>query len=432
MNLIAFSLRGKGPRNFLRRIFSIGSRFGFTSVRMERSLLIYIEALKKYGVAPTFPITAAVLQRHHTAISSFLSDGVEFAIHGFTHGDYSQMSAAKQKKELEKAVATFRSCRIPFSGFRPPYLRMNRDTEKVLPRFSFNYVSSATLVWEVFPKHDLHPKMRAAYDRALRLYKAKSASYHSSLPRIRGPLVQIPVSLPDDEMLVDRVGIPEEEIAAIWKSILDRTYERGELFTLQLHPERVQVCRGPLESVLERAREKDPPVWVATLEEIAQWWQERSGFRLEIEDVGQQSYKVTAFCSPRATLLARGEILNYPHSPWYGAWSEVKGRSFILRSSCRPVIGVSPSYPLSLTRRLKDAGYPVEVTAGGAGYQIYLSSKKGTLSDEVEILKAVEARTSPLIRFGAWPNGCRSALAITGDIDAITIWDFLCRLWEVR
>jgi hypothetical protein len=29
---------------------------------------------------------------------------------------------------------------------------------------------------------------------------------------------------------------------------------------------------------------------------------------------------------------------------------------------------------------------------------------------------------------GLWPAGARSALAVTGDIDALTLWDFGLRL----
>jgi len=34
----------------------------------------------------------------------------------------------------------------------------------------------------------------------------------------------------------------------------------------------------------------------------------------------------------------------------------------------------------------------------------------------------------PLVRFGTWPHGHRSALAVTGDIDALTFWDFVHRM----
>jgi len=51
--------------------------------------------------------------------------------------------------------------------------------------------------------------------------------------------------------------------------------------------------------------------------------------------------------------------------------------------------------------------------------------RKSRLLQQIEELKA------PLIYYGYWPNGCRAALSITGDIDSITIQDFFRRIIEV-
>jgi hypothetical protein len=44
----------------------------------------------------------------------------------------------------------------------------------------------------------------------------------------------------------------------------------------------------------------------------------------------------------------------------------------------------------------------------------------------------IEQSDAPLIHFGTWPNGSRAALAITGDIDSVTIQDFFLRVREVH
>jgi hypothetical protein len=41
--------------------------------------------------------------------------------------------------------------------------------------------------------------------------------------------------------------------------------------------------------------------------------------------------------------------------------------------------------------------------------------------------RVIDESRRPLLRFGRWPRACRSALAVTGDIDALTIWDFVQR-----
>jgi hypothetical protein len=41
--------------------------------------------------------------------------------------------------------------------------------------------------------------------------------------------------------------------------------------------------------------------------------------------------------------------------------------------------------------------------------------------------RVIDETRRPLVRFGTWPQGCKSALSVTGDIDALTIWDFVQR-----
>ncbi len=47
------------------------------------------------------------------------------------------------------------------------------------------------------------------------------------------------------------------------------------------------------------------------------------------------------------------------------------------------------------------------------------------------LVEQVESLESPFLRFGCWPSGVRAALAISGDIDSITVQDFFLRILEV-
>jgi hypothetical protein len=44
----------------------------------------------------------------------------------------------------------------------------------------------------------------------------------------------------------------------------------------------------------------------------------------------------------------------------------------------------------------------------------------------------IEELAAPFLYFGCWPNGSRAALAISGDIDSVTVQDFFLRILEVR
>ena len=86
------------------------------------------------------------------------------------------------------------------------------------------------------------------------------------LTRFKDGFIEIPVSIPDDEAMVERLGITQgKDISAIWGDILQKTYDRGDLLTLQLHPERISLCETALNDTVKQSRRFDPPVWVATL-----------------------------------------------------------------------------------------------------------------------------------------------------------------------
>jgi hypothetical protein len=48
-------------------------------------------------------------------------------------------------------------------------------------------------------------------------------------------------------------------------------------------------------------------------------------------------------------------------------------------------------------------------------------------TDELAMLGRIEADPATLVRLGRWPNGACSAVAVTGDVDALTIWDYVAR-----
>jgi hypothetical protein len=241
--------------------------------------------------------------------------------------------------------------------------------------------------------------------------------------------VEIPVSLPEDEMLVDRLGIKDEKrIAGIWQDILKESHARGELFTLQLHPERILSCQRALSEVLGQAQALSPLVWVATLREIAEWWREKSQFAWELSSLGGGRHEVRAHCSDRATLLFRNCRVNAHAAPWISGYQRVNARSFVVESSRRPVVGLAPDSSPEAIDFLKQEGFWVELSSQPDDYGLYLTGLAGFRgADEKALSERIEASGAPLIRYWRWPEEAKSALSVTGDIDSITLTDFVLR-----
>ena len=106
-------------------------------------------------------------------------------------------------------------------------------------------------------------------------------------------------------------------------------------------------------------------------------------------------------------------------------------RRFRLRADVCPCVGVSPAASLELVQFLADQGYLLEVSDRTDGHTVYID-RGGSFarSEKLPLLAEIEAAPGPLVRWARWPGGAGSALAVTGDVDALTVWDYLSRPFE--
>jgi len=430
MGVARLPFQSRGVGNGLRRVGYILERFGLSPRKIEDSLNSYVDATEEFGCRPTFPITAVTLRRHAQLVRRLSQRGVEFAIHGYIHNDFRQLAGKEQARQIEKAAGVFEGCGVAFRGFRAPYLRRNDETLEALSHLGFLYDSSDSVCWDVLDKTAYPPAAWKEYERVLRFYAPRRAEDYLALPRSMNGLVRIPVSLPEDEALVDRLGISDgEEIGRIWSQIADETYRRGELFTVQLHHERVSLGRAALEAVFSRVRRLTPPVWAARLADIAQWWKERERFSFRVVPLGGNRYAVSANCSERATILAHNCSVQGGAPWWSPACYQINARDFVVEAARPPVIGVAPGSPSEAVGLLRSEGYVVEHGRQAGDCGLYLANLDTSVRGaERAISEAVSNSGAPLIQFWRWPGGARSALAVTGDIDSITLVDFVWRL----
>lgn len=432
MNILHILSKSRGLKNILRRICTVLSRFGFSPRKFQRLLYQYCSLTHELGCVPTFFLTAVALKRHPKLIKDLRRYGVEFAIHGYIHADYGLLGYQEQKKHFNKAIAAFNKCEIPFTGFRAPFLRTNDNTFRAINDLGFKFDSSNTVHWNVINNNEFTKEACREYQRVLDYYNAQQAQNSLVLPRIINGYVEIPVSMPDDEIIMERLGVRDEDkMSGIWSNIVKKSYSSGELFTIQLHPERISCYEKTLTSIIHGLKEYNPPIWLATLREIAEWWQERNNFQFQIESDGDGKYKIKANCSTRATLLVKNAQVNVPVADWCNGYQSIDSRDFILESAKRPVIGVKPDSSSHAIQLLRNEGYIVESGEKSGDYAIYLNElKRFDKADEKALSDIIEQSDAPLVRYWRWPNQSRSAVSITGDIDAITLNDFILRILE--
>lgn len=442
MNLISFSIKTKGAHNFARRLMTVFTRFGFSEARIRRSLHSTAASLQQYKAAPTFFIPAVVLQRHSALIAEIAHHGSEIGIHGYVHNDYRTLNINEQFEQTWRAVLAFQRSEISYQGFRSPYLGWTEESLDVFRTLDFAYESNEAVLHDVIDLDMLSPMLRSGYEKSLALFQAIPCNAYTLRPHFEGALLRIPTSIPDDEMLVDRLRKTKpKEVGRVWGKIMQRVYELGGIYTLNLHPERGILCKLALDILLDIARNQALPVWIARLGDIAQWWKERSQFRLNIEPLATDCWQVNAICSERATLLGRSlMVVNADTQAWFGHEIRVHGHSFIVKATTCPCIALSLHTSSEVTDFLQEQGYPViSCSLENAWiYSLYLDMPEGlgtTRAEQLQkrsaLIERIELLDGPLLHFGCWPDGSRAALGVSGDIDSVTIQDFFMRIFEV-
>jgi peptidoglycan/xylan/chitin deacetylase (PgdA/CDA1 family) len=416
VNRLRFVLQSRGLLNSAERIWQVGNRFGLSAARMQARLAAYAETVEKFGSRPSLPITARVLARNPQAASMLAARGVELCVHGLVHNDLSKLPADVQRDQISQACRIFRAHDIPFRGFRSPYLKYNRATLEAVEAEGFDYDSNLPFYWS--PTESLarlSAGEREGLDRGLRFYGPAAYPGDRSLPRLLAKAVEIPVSLPDDEILLDRMGLSPERVAGVWLEMLATALARGELLTLQLHPERLSLLREPLRQLLDRAASGG--FWLATLSEIATWWRERIGRQLQVQPAGAAEFRITAD-RPLGTELRLVDAAAGTASP-----VTLAGKVICRR---KPVVGVSPDSPGDLRAKIREAGYFIDITTDSSLCGVYVRPEQTA----AQALDEIASSHHPLLMETLWPKPACAALAITGDIDCLTLGDFLRRFRE--
>jgi hypothetical protein len=289
---------------------------------------------------------------------------------------------------------------------------------RVVGEFQFRYSSNQTVWWDVLDRTSFTERQEEGMKRGLDFYRPIPAKDFRALPFRKDGFIEIPVSLPDDEIPLDRMYIHDAGyLGRMWRGILDQTYDRGELFTLQLHPERIDFFADALRELLGDARSRTPGVWIATLDEVAQWWEAKARNRAQFVRVGA-AFSVEMNVCPETVVVVREK----------GAERVLDPGPLVVESETRPCVGVSPGSNREAIAALTDLGYIVETGERTDGYAVHLGRVDNHDHTAVDACRRViEESRRPTVRFGTWPRGARSALSVTGDIDALTIWDFVQR-----
>jgi hypothetical protein len=83
-----------------------------------------------------------------------------------------------------------------------------------------------------------------------------------------------------------------------------------------------------------------------------------------------------------------------------------------------------------VTSFLRDQGYILDTGETAADCGLYLGHEKlAKLMTQVELVDWIEGSNAPLVKYGRWPDGAKSAFCMSGDLDALSLLDYVSRLF---
>ena len=251
----------KGFGGTVYRASLLPVRYGISPDRIVSRLVRMIAMMARWDSRPTIPITASVLERHPEILRS-LRDA-DLAVHGYRHISYEDLPFDEKRSDLDAACTVFSNLGLLLRGFRAPYLRADRETLDLVRSRGFLFDSSSTQ----FALPGGHP-----ITRAVRLLIASRYGTDSVVPSVamHPTLVEMPVSLPDDEILVDGLGL--RNTTGLWhafEAMMEMAFSTGSHLILQVHPERFHICEAALELLIEKA--VDTGGWLTPLSEASDW-----------------------------------------------------------------------------------------------------------------------------------------------------------------
>jgi peptidoglycan/xylan/chitin deacetylase (PgdA/CDA1 family) len=409
------------------RLFTLFRRYGLTTGKAKQRTRDCVQFLAAHGCLPTFPTPGRVIDNNPEFCRELQTLGAELAVHSYDHVDFTGLSPAQASRQFIKAAESFSRNAIQFEGFRCPYLSWEDSLLDAIPERLFKYSSNHAIWWDVVSDQSLK-SATSVFKHLEEFYHPQSAGRVVATPKFMDGLLEIPVSLPDDLQLYDGLALGAEGVQDAWIKILDKTFARGELFVILFHPESFRLCAPAFEGLLTQAAQFKPSVWVTRLQDVSQWWWERSCFSVDICS-DSTGIDLSFDCSDNATLLVRNMETPEPTLPWDEDYRVLPGRTMHLTNGFRPFVGVSSALAVETISFLKDQGYVIDSGEQAARCSVYLDDPSVGSWSEVQLINHIESSRAPLVKYSRWPDGAKSALCVTGDLDALSLMDYASRLW---
>ncbi len=239
-----------------------GYEYGFSKfVEMERA----------EGLVSTFNIVPSSFEYKIDPdyITSLVKEGFDFGMHGLHHdGKYAFLSSDEQRERIATAASRADELKLPTRGYRAPWLHRTKVMTKLLTEVGFDWDSS-------FP--DTDDSTIGYASTGCRTLFPFYPLYSDEGQWKQSPMLEIPVSMPQDWTLLYYYKLSEDKILDIWKKKMDYIRSKGGLAVFILHPDQEDFGNPKhhkaYKTLLRLIKDADPEL--LTCSELSKKWKKR-------------------------------------------------------------------------------------------------------------------------------------------------------------
>jgi peptidoglycan/xylan/chitin deacetylase (PgdA/CDA1 family) len=237
----------------------------------EYGLSKFVEMEQQEDMVSTFNIVpnSLVYDLDSDFVRTLVKDGFDIGMHGLHHdGKFAFLSEEEQRKRIFDAADRAKELQLPAVGYRAPWLHRTKRMVRYLTEAGYDWDSS-------FPDTD---------DSTVGYATTGSRTIFPFYPLYRdgktwkqSPMLEIPVSMPQDWTLLYYYKLSEESILRVWKKKMEYIKSRGGLVGFIVHPDQEDFGHPKhhkaYKALLKIIKDADPELITCT--ELAKRWKRK-------------------------------------------------------------------------------------------------------------------------------------------------------------
>ncbi|MGY5859846.1 MAG: hypothetical protein RTU63_10790 [Candidatus Thorarchaeota archaeon] len=237
----------------------------------EFGLSKFVEIEKQEDIVSTFNIVpnSPAYDLDPDLVTSLVRDGFDIGMHGLHHdGKFAFLSDDEQRVRIFESAKRAKELNLSSIGYRAPWLHRTKKMVRYLTEAGFEWDSS-------FPDtDDSTPGYAVTGSRTVFPFYPL---YRDGETWKQSPMLEIPVSMPQDWSLIYYYKLSEESILRVWKKKIEYIKSKGGVAVFIIHPDQEDFghpkYHKAYRALLKIIKETDPEL--ITCSDLAKRWKKK-------------------------------------------------------------------------------------------------------------------------------------------------------------